>query len=178
MSNTPPPPGGYEPQQPGYGQQQPQPQTIIVQQEKKSRKGCWIALALVLVIGLGGCIASLALVGEVAESVDESLQESQNERDAQKDAVEDAVDITMCGVSDTTGWGEVTIEFTSPLDEEKGFINIEINFFDADDAVVGSGTVNFENIEPGQKAIGEGIAVDLVEGASVARCEVVDSTVL
>ncbi len=160
----PPQPGG-----PG-----PQPQTIIVQEKKKGSAGKIIlGLFLFLMLGLVGCIA---LVATAANEAGEAIDEAQDQRAADEAAVEDNAIITSCEVGDN-GWGEVAIEFTNPLDEEKGFIGIEVNFLDGD-VVVGSANVNFENLGPGQTARGEGTALDLAEGTTDVTCEVVDGTIL
>ncbi len=173
MSNdiTPPIPPNGGPTPPAPGQQ---PQVVVVEQ-RKSRAGrivLFILLGFVLLIG--GCVA---LIGTAADQAADSIQESIDERAADEALVEDNATITACGVGDN-GWGLATVEFTNPLDEEKGFISVEINFLDANDVVLGSGTVRFENLSPGQSAVGEATAFDLVDGADVDRCEVVDGTVL
>ena len=148
---------------------------MVVVEQRKSRAGRIVLFILLgFVVLIGGCMA--LVVGAANEAAD-SLEASADQRADDEALVEDNATITGCEVSNLD-WGTVTVEFTNPLDEEKGYISIEVNFLDADDVVVGSATVVFENLSPGQTAIGEGTAFDLVEGADLDRCEVVDGTVL
>ena len=197
MSNTPSPPAGWhpDPQVPGSERywdgaawtQQIRPmgpaptpgpvpqQTIIVQQQKS---GTWwkvlLGLFLMFVLLVGGC---LALIGGAANEVSTAIGESEERRETDDALVEDNAVITSCVLGDF-GTAAATVELDNPLDEEKGFIFIEVSFFNADQAVVGSGNVVFENLSPGQKAIGEATAFDLADGTEAVTCEVSDGSVL
>lgn len=155
--------------------QAPAPQTIVVQQKKG---GTWwkilLGMFLMLVLLAGGCIA---LIGGTANELSTAIEEAEDERSADEALVEDTAVITSCGLGEF-GTAEATVEFENPLDEEKGYISIEVSFMNADGAVVGSGTVVFENLSPGQKAIGEATSFDLADGTESVTCEVTDGTVL
>jgi len=132
-----------------------------------------IAFGVLFVLGLGGCVA---LIGAAGNAVSEGIEEVADERQADEALVEDSSTITNCEVGEF-GTAVATVEFTNPLPEEKGYISIEINFLEGD-TVVGSGSAVFENLSPGQKAVGEATAFDLVEGVTSVTCEVVDGSVL
>ncbi len=165
MTDMPPPPSGAP----------VPPQTIIIQQKKG---GTWWKVLLVLfglfVLGVGGCVA---VIGGAANEMSNSIEEAEDRRTSDEALVEDNAVITACTIGDF-GTGSATVEFTNPLAEEKGYISIEVSFLDDDGTVVGSGSVTFENLSPGQKAIGEATAFDLAEGTSSVSCEVTDGTVL
>lgn len=78
MANTPPPPPG-SPQFPNEGQVPQQPQVVYVEPPKKSRKGCFIALGIALVLLLGGCVAIVAIAGPVAEELEAELERIEEE---------------------------------------------------------------------------------------------------
>lgn len=165
MTDLPPPPSG--------GQQPPQ--VVYVEQEKKSKKkGCLIGAVVALALLLGGCVASIALVGG---ATDEIIQEQQDQRAEDEALVEDNAVILRCEMNESLSWPEVDIEFTNPLDEEKGFISVEVNVLDPENVVVGSAVVIFENLGPGQKARGTGSFVDFVDGSEVGECVVTDGTI-
>jgi hypothetical protein len=128
---------------------------------------------LMLVLLAGGC---LALLGEAAEDLSTAIDEAEDQRQSDEALVEDNATITNCGLGDF-GTATATVEFENPLDEEKGYISIEVSFLNPDGAVVGSGTVAFENLSPGQKAIGEATSFDLADGTTEVTCEVTDGTV-
>ncbi len=168
MSDNPLPP-------PAPGQGPIPPQTIIIQQKKG---GTWWKVLLVLfglmVLGIAGCTA---LLSGAANEVSKSIDEAEDQRATDEALVEDNAVITSCDVADF-GTATATVEFTNPLDEEKGYISIEVGFLDGEGAVVGSGIVSFENLSPGQKAVGEATAFDLADGTTSLSCEVTDGTVL
>jgi len=174
----PPHPGQpAQPGQPQYGQQPPpqygQHQPLPPKDNSAMIKGCLIASVVIGILLLGGCVASILVAGRAVEEISDGIEEFQIEIEADRAMIEEAAEITRCEVDDATGWGEVTIELTNPV-EAKNFITLDVNFFDEDDAVVGSATVTFDDIGEGQKAIQEGDALDLVDGAQVDRCEIVD----
>ncbi len=154
------------------GPQPPQaaPQFIVPEAPKKGGMGTALKMVLVLmVLGLGGCLALVAAVGNNMEiRVDELARN--------EELVQDNATITECGINQL-GWGKAVVEFTNPFEEEKGFISVEINFL-SDDVVVGSAAAVFQNLSAGQKAVGEAIAFDLVDGTAGVTCEIVDGAVL
>lgn len=153
------------------------PQTIVVQQPKSNR-GCLYAVVAFVALALVGCIGAIALVSRAAEEVADNFEEfaetlSENER-----LVAENARILRCEKSQIGNVGEVTVEFVSPFDEEKGFISVEISFIDPADVVLGSTRIVFEDLEPGRTAREDGRAFDLPEGAKVERCELSDTSVL
>lgn len=120
--------------------------------------------ALALAVGLGGCVA---LVSTAADNALDTIDE-------QATQLADAATITQCEASGSRG--EVTVSTTNPLDEEKGFIVYEVSFLNADGAQVGSANVRFENLAPGQAAIGSGTAFDIA--GDVVSCEIADTSAL
>ncbi|MFW2381468.1 MAG: DUF2510 domain-containing protein [Acidimicrobiales bacterium] len=154
------------------GPQPPQtaPQYNVAPTPEKGGMGTALKVLLVLmVVGLGGCLALVASVGNNIEvRVDELARN--------EELVQDSATITECGITELR-WGKAVVEFTNPFEEERGFISVEINFL-SNDVVVGSAVVVFENLSPGQKAIGEAIAFDLVRDTTAVSCEIVDGAVL
>lgn len=132
-----------------------------------------IILFVFLVLGVGGCIALIETVGE---DIGNNIEEFQNELEASEQLVQDAAILSDCELGEF-GTAKVTVDMTNPLDEAKGFIFVEVNFFDGD-TVVGSGTAIFENLDAGQSAVGEATAFDLADGVTSVRCEVVDGSTL
>lgn len=154
------------------GPQPPQaaPQFIVPEAPKEGGMGTALKMVLVLmVLGLGGCLALVAAVGNNMEvRVDELARN--------EELVQDNATITECGINQL-GWGKAVVEFMNPFEEEKGFISVEINFM-SDDVVVGSAAAVFQNLSAGQKAVGEAIAFDLVDGTAAVTCEIVDGAVI
>lgn len=149
------------------------PQVVYVEKKRGSALKWLAIIGIVLLVLLGGCMALLA---SAADSIGEELEQQQDQRESDEQLVQDNAQITSCDNGDFGG--KVTVEFTNPLPEEKGYISVEINFFDASDVVIGDAIVTFENLEPGQMARGEGTAFNLPDDSVVARCEVVDGTIL
>lgn len=153
----------------------PPPQPMHSPQSEPPKQGMSTAVKVLLglvglmVLGCMGCGAVLMLAGSAADTVAQ-------QRDDDEALVEDNAKITNCEVGEFNT-AVATVEFTNPLDEEKGYIAIEVNFLDGD-TVVGSGTATFENLSPSQKAVGEATAFDLAEGTTNVSCEVVDGTIL
>ena len=160
------------PPAPGQG---PVPQQTIIIQQKKG--GTWwkvlLGIFVMFVVGVGGC---MALIGGAANEVANSIDEAEDQRAADEALVEDNAVITSCEVGDF-GTATATVEFTNPLDEEKGYISIEVGFLDDEGTAVGSGIVSFENLSAGQKAVGEATSFDLADGTTSVTCEVTDGTV-
>ena len=150
-----------------------QPQTVVVQQ--KSNRGCLYALLAVIALAVIGCVGTVVIIATAADEVVDTFVEvlEENER-----LVIENTKILRCEKAVVSDWAEVSIEFTSPFDEEKGFISIEINFLDPEDVVVGSATVVLENLEPGQTAREDATAFGLSDGAEVDRCVIADASAL
>lgn len=165
----PPPPPGMGVPAPSA----PPPQTVIVQQ--KSNRGCLYAVLAVIALAVIGCVGTVVIIATAADEVVDTFVDVLEENEQ---LVIDNTEILRCEKAPVNDWGEVTVEFTSPFDEEKGFITIEINFLDPDDVVVGSANVVLQNLEPGQTAREDATAFDLGDGAEIDRCVVADASAL
>lgn len=163
---SPPPPTGA-PAPPGPV---PAP-TVIV--EQRTNRGCLYAVLAVIAFAVIGCVGTVFLIVDAAEDVVDTVVDAIEENE--RLAIDNS---TLLRCEETAGRGDVTIEFTSPFDEEKGFVSIEVHVIDPAGIVIGSTTVVFENLEPGQTARQDGTVFDLAEGAVLERCEIADATVL
>ena len=166
LGAPPPPPAGA----PGRPDSTGTP-TVVVQQ--RSNRGCLYAVLAVIVLAAVGCVGAVVLVATAAEDVVDSVVDAIEENE--RLAIENT---TLLRCEQVAGRGEVSVEFTSPFEEEKGFVSIQIHFVDSDEIVIGSTTVVFENLEPDQTARSDGTAFDLADGSALERCEIVDATVL
>ena len=170
----PPPPSGQVPPPQPQGQPQQQPQTIIVKQSSGTWWKLLLALCFLFVLGVGGC---MALIGGVATEVDTINREAEQNRTTDEALIQDNSTITTCELS-SFDTAKATVEFTNPLDEKKGWISIEVAFTNAENVVVGSGLVIFENLEAGQTARGEATAWDLASNTESVTCAVTDGSIL
>ena len=150
------------------------PPTVVVQQ--KSNRGCLYAFLIVLALGVVGCVGAIALVSRAAEEVSENFEQIAEQLEENRLLVEENARILRCEKSQIGNIGEVTVEFVSPFDQEKGLISLEISFIDPDDVVVGSTTVVFENLAAGRTAREDARAFDLADGAQIERCEISDTS--
>jgi len=122
-----------------------------------------------LILGVVGCTALLS------EGIDGAIEESEAASERDEQIVVDATTITNCGLED--GFGAVSVEFVNPLEEEKGFISIEINFLSDDDTVIGSASFFLENVGAGQKAVESSTFNTIADGFEIASCEVADGSI-
>lgn len=149
-------------------------------QQFPQKKGMSTTLKVVLIV-LGvftllgaGCVAVVSLA---ANDVVNELEELDDKRAADEALIEDNTKLIACD-KNSSGYWKADVEFTNPLDEEKGYFSIEINFLDPDGAVIGDAVVIFENLKAGQKAKGEAISLEEFPGVENITCEVVDGSVL
>lgn len=127
-----------------------------------------------LVLGVVGCTAAIIIAsGDVIDEIEGQI----DERQADEIIVEDNTEVLRCERNDA-GQAVVEVEFVSTLDEERGFISVEVNFLDDGDVVIGNATVVFNNISPGQTARGEATDFSMPATAEIDRCEVTDGVVL
>lgn len=161
------PPPGNMPPPPGAGQP-PMPQQIIVVEKKN---GTWWKVLLGLFIGIivlvVGCVA---LIGTAANEVI-------NEMESEDRAVLAKVRITDCGISEVLGFGEATVSYTSPFEELKSWVRVDIAFSDQDGVAVGSGTATFRNVPAGGRGRDD-VTWPLSDGTTSVTCLAVDATVL
>jgi hypothetical protein len=154
------------------------PQPMVPQPGLPPRKssGTWwkvlLGLFLLFVLGVGGCIA---LFVTAADEIIEAAGELERIETQGEDIVEETAVITACALGEL-GLATATVVFTSPFDEEKGFISVEVSFYDDDDVVVGSGAVVFENLSPGETGRGDAVS-PVADGTTSVRCAVTDGTV-
>jgi len=143
---------------------------------KKNRTAMYIILGILafLVLGVVGCTAAIIIAsGDVIDEIEGQI----DERQADEIIVEDNTEVLRCERNDA-GQAVVEVEFVSTLDEERGFISVEVNFLDDGDVVIGNATVVFNNISPGQTARGEATDFSMPATAEIDRCEVTDGVVL
>lgn len=154
------------------------PPSPMSRPEAPGRKssGTWwkvlLVLFLLFVLGVGGCIA---LFATAADEIIEAAGEFERIETEGEQIVEETAVITACSLGEL-GQATATVVFTSPFDEEKGFVRVEVGFYDDGDVVVGSGTVVFENLSPGETGRGDVVA-SVAEGTTSVRCAVTDGSV-
>ena len=163
-------PPGQQPLAPGQ-----QPQVVYVEAPRKKGKAGKILLGILigLVALVAGCVA---LVGSAANEVSQELDASVDRRQADEALVEDTATCELSASANPYWTGKVVFE--SPLDEEKGFITIEVAFLDSEGSQVDSGSVTFENLSPGQKALGEVTGFSIPEGSTPVECKITDGSIL
>ena len=114
---------------------------------KKVFKGIFIALGVVMVVSLVGCVGSMWLLGTaVNESIEEMEQESM-EANATYDGLVQAIEWNY--VTDSYGDTTVTGKLTNTTDKEIEYIHIEYKFI-KDGVTVDSSWTNAINIEPNE----------------------------
>ena len=114
---------------------------------KKVFKGIFIALGVVMVISLVGCVGSMWLLGTaVNESIEEMEQESM-ETSATYDSLVQAIEWSY--ITDSYGDTTVTGKLTNTTDKEIEYIHIEYKFI-KDGVTVDSSWTNAINIEPNE----------------------------
>ena len=110
---------------------------------KNVLKGVLIALGVILLVGMVGCVASVALVGT---AVDETITEME-ENNATYDELVQAVEWNT--VTDEFGLTTVTGVLTNTTDKEIDYIEVEYKFI-KDGVVVDSSFINATDIQAGE----------------------------
>lgn len=110
---------------------------------KNVLKGVLIAFGIILLVGMVGCVASVALVGT---AVDETITEME-ENNATYDELVQAVEWNT--VTDEFGLTTVTGVLTNTTDKEIDYIEVEYKFI-KDGVVVDSSFINATDIQAGE----------------------------
>ena len=110
---------------------------------KNVLKGVLIALGVIMLVGMVGCVASVALVGT---AVDETITEME-ENNATYDELVQAVEWQV--VADEFGLTTVTGVLTNTTDKEIDYIEVEYKFI-KDGVVVDSSFINATDIQAGE----------------------------
>ena len=109
---------------------------------KKVLKGVLIALGVIMLVGMVGCVASVALVGT---AVDETITEME-ENNATYDELVQAIEwhaVNEFGLTTVTG------VLTNTTDKEIDYIEVEYKFI-KDGVVVDSSFINATDIQAGE----------------------------
>ena len=114
---------------------------------KKVLKGVLIAFGVILLVGMVGCVASVALVGT---AVDETITEMEQEIEENNITYDELVQaIEWNTVTDEFGLTTVTGVLTNTTDKEIDYIEVEYKFI-KDGVTVDSSFINATDIQPGE----------------------------
>ena len=114
---------------------------------KKVLKGVLIALGVILLVGMVGCVASVALVGT---AVDETITEMEQEIEENNTTYDELVQaVEWNTVTDEFGLTTITGVLTNTTDKEIDYIEVEYKFI-KDGVVVDSSFINATDIQAGE----------------------------
>ena len=114
---------------------------------KKVLKGVLIALGVILLVGMVGCVASVALVGTAVDETITEMEQEIEENNATYDELVQAVEWNT--VTDEFGLTTITGVLTNTTDKEIDYIEVEYKFI-KDGVVVDSSFINATDIQAGE----------------------------
>ena len=114
---------------------------------KKVLKGVLIALGVIMLVGMVGCVASVALVGTAVDETITEMEQELEENNATYDELVQAIEWHT--VTDEFGLTTVTGVLTNTTDKEIDYIEVEYKFI-KDGVTVDSSFINATDIQPGE----------------------------
>ena len=115
---------------------------------KKVLKGVLIALGVILLVGMVGCVASVALVGTAVDETITEMEQELEENNATYDELVQAVEWQVV-TDEIFGATTVTGVLTNTTDKEIDYIEVEYKFI-KDGVTVDSSFINATDIQPGE----------------------------
>ena len=116
---------------------------------KKALKGMLIALGVIMLVSMVGCVGSVFLVGNAVNEAVEEVEQESVENSATYDELVQAIEWSM--VTDEYGDTTLTGVLTNTTDKEIDYIEIEYKFI-KDGVTVDSSFTNEVNIGVGESA--------------------------
>ena len=121
----------------------------------KTVKTILVTVGTVFVLGLGGCFASLALIGgvtnEVVESVDSSITEMEVQAQEEQAILDEIFANAQEPVIERDEYSyNVTYTFTNHSDKDFDYIELGLNVYDKDGAKIDTNWTNITDIKSGQ----------------------------
>ena len=114
---------------------------------KKVLKGVLIALGVILLVGMVGCVASVALVGTAVDETITEMEQELEENNATYDELVQAIEWNT--VTDEFGLTTVTGILTNTTEEEIDYIEVEYKLV-KDGITVENSFTNATDIMPGE----------------------------
>ena len=114
---------------------------------KKVLKGVLIAFGVILLVGMVGCVASVALVGTAVDETITEMEQEIEENNATYDELVQAIEWNT--VTDEFGLTTVTGVLTNTTDKEIDYIEVEYKLV-KDGITVENSFTNATDIQPGE----------------------------
>ena len=114
---------------------------------KKVLKGVLIALGVIMLVGMVGCVASVALVGTAVDETITEMEQEIEENNATYDELVQAVEWNT--VTDEFGLTTITGVLTNTTDKEIDYIEVEYKLV-KDGITVENSFTNVTDIMPGE----------------------------
>ena len=114
---------------------------------KKVLKGVLIVLGVIMLVGMVGCVASVALVGTAVDETITEMEQELEENNATYDELVQAIEWNT--VTDEFGLTTVTGILTNTTEEEIDYIEVEYKLV-KDGITVENSFTNATNIMPGE----------------------------
>ena len=114
---------------------------------KKVLKGVLIAFGVILLVGMVGCVASVALVGTAVDETITEMEQEIEENNATYDELVQAIEWNT--VTDEFGLTTVTGVLTNTTDKEIDYIEVEYKLV-KDGITVENSFINATDIQPGE----------------------------
>ena len=115
---------------------------------KKVLKGVLIAFGIILLVGMVGCVASVALVGTAVDETITEMEQEIEENNATYDELVQAIEWQVV-TDEIFGATTVTGVLTNTTDKEIDYIEVEYKFI-KDGVTVDSSFINATDIQPGE----------------------------
>ena len=115
---------------------------------KKVLKGVLIAFGVILLVGMVGCVASVALVGTAVDETITEMEQEIEENNATYDELVQAIEWQVV-TDEIFGVTTVTGVLTNTTDKEIDYIEVEYKFI-KDGVTVDSSFINATDIQPGE----------------------------
>ena len=114
---------------------------------KKVLKGVLIALGVIMLVGMVGCVGSVFLVSTAVDETITEMEQEIEENNATYDELVQAIEWNT--VTDEFGLTTVTGVLTNTTDKEIDYIEVEYKFI-KDGVTVDSSFINATDIQPGE----------------------------
>lgn len=115
---------------------------------KNVLKGVLIAFGIILLVGMVGCVASVALVGTAVDETITEMEQELEENNATYDELVQAIEWQVV-TDEIFGATTVTGVLTNTTDKEIDYIEVEYKFI-KDGVTVDSSFINATDIQPGE----------------------------
>lgn len=135
----------------------------------------WI-IVIFVILGIGGCVATIFIAKEAVNVVDEAFEEIEKEQEEKDKLLQKMFEKAKVKENKDEYTYEVIYEVTNDTDVTFEYIEVEYSMYDKNGTKLGSSFTNITNIAPNQKFQ---VKLDLYEeGTASYKIDKISSTAL